>query len=63
MGEDGDALCSDLRPGVEGGGVEVEEVRRDKGVTRASLRVGASSSLSLGTGVFSRKKKGSKFSI
>ena len=61
MGEDGDALCSDLRLGVEGGGVEVEEVRRDKGVTRASLRVEIcgtfSSSLSLGTGVFSRKKR------
>ena len=42
---------------MEGGGVEVEEVRRDEGVTRASLQVGASSSLSLGTGVFSRKKR------
>ena len=37
--------------------MEVEEVRRDEGVIRASLRVGTSSSLSLGTGVFSRKKK------
>ena len=37
MGEDGEALCSDLRPGVEGGGVEVEEVWREEGVTNASL--------------------------